>query len=115
MNTMDVDAEYEPTDSAMPAVDAREPCHKHSLGITHQLSRNRLPTFLNGKTTKNKSDHQSLDHENAPEMLKPMAPERPLQGACTSTRIATRITRLLRIHMCMGKLSQLLCSARITP
>ena len=32
MNTMDVDTDYEPTVSAMPAVDAREPCHKPSLG-----------------------------------------------------------------------------------
>ena len=30
MNTMDVDYDYEPTDSAGPI--AREPCHRHALG-----------------------------------------------------------------------------------
>jgi hypothetical protein len=40
MNTMDVDTDtdYEPTDSAMPGASVGEPCHKHGLGITNQLS-----------------------------------------------------------------------------
>ena len=32
MNNMDVDTDDEPTDSAMPCVDAREPCHKRNCG-----------------------------------------------------------------------------------
>ena len=31
-NTMDVDTDYEPADSAEPVVTAREPSHNHSLG-----------------------------------------------------------------------------------
>ena len=35
-DTMDVDTDYKPTESAMPLA-AREPCHKHSLGIRNQM------------------------------------------------------------------------------
>ena len=84
------------------------------LGITHQLSINRQSPLLTVKTTEQMADH-GLDQKTPPEHVKPMAPDRPVQGVCTSTRITTHTTRLLRTNMCMGNLSQNSCPARKTP
>ena len=63
MNTMDVDTDYEPTDSAEPVVDAtvENPVRRTVWGITHQLSINRQPTCLTITTTQQKSAHEMMD------------------------------------------------------
>ena len=58
MYTMDVDTDYEPTDSAEPVVAARETCQKHSFGITHQLSTNCQSPFWTFKTTEQLAGHR---------------------------------------------------------
>ena len=59
MNTMDVDTDtdYEPTDSDMPAVGARETCHKHSLG--------------DNKSVVDKSPANMFDRQNDPTKVRP--------------------------------------------